>query len=61
MSLELLLRISVLRAELLGLARDLSPEEQRIVVYSANILRLLNLRGKPSALSIATLPCKDRR
>jgi len=42
MSLETLLRISVLHAELLGLAHDLSPEEQRIVAYSANVLRLLN-------------------
>lgn len=42
MSLEVLLRISVLHAELLALARDLSFEERRIVAYSANVLRLLN-------------------
>lgn len=44
MSLEVLLRISVLRAELLKLARDLTPEEQRIVAYSASVLKLLTAK-----------------
>lgn len=52
MSLEVLLQISVLQAELLGLARDLSPEEQRIVEYSARVLRLLNDRTAPSTKSL---------
>lgn len=49
MSLEVLLRLSVLRGELLGVARDLPPEQQRIIVHAAGVLGLLRATNEPES------------
>lgn len=44
MTLEERLRLSVLQGELRKVAEDLNEEDARVVLYAANILRLVNNR-----------------
>jgi hypothetical protein len=45
---EMLLRVSIARAELMRLAREIDPSNARILTYAANILALV----EPSTLLI---------
>jgi hypothetical protein len=59
MPLETLLRLSLLRSELIELARELTPEQQRIVAYSANVLKLIAEPARVRLESDSPSACTD--